>query len=136
MIHVSYTSCFMNPFKNCMKSLEVVLNTIFFCFQNFSKRFHEYIRAENPSLKIAWNYSKNHLSCFKYNIFYFQNFSKTLYQYIRYWLFHSNLYKQKYWEKVLKSYTKEPIFKDKKFEKELEKKFIELKDREVKIKKR
>ena len=38
-------------------------------FINFLKKICEYIRTGNSSRKIAWNYSKNHLSCFKYNIF-------------------------------------------------------------------
>ena len=43
----------MNRLKNCMKSLEFVLNTIFFVFVNVSKDFHEYVRTENMSYKIV-----------------------------------------------------------------------------------
>ena len=68
MSHISY-EFFMNCLKNPMKSLEFVLNTRLFCFH--SKKFHEYITMENLSYKIAWNYLKNLLNCFKYNIFCF-----------------------------------------------------------------
>ena len=52
MSHVIYIG-FMNRLKNCMKSLEFVLNTIFFVFVNFSKNFHEYVTTENMGYKIA-----------------------------------------------------------------------------------
>ena len=39
--------------RNCVKSLEFVLNTIFFVPKSFQKYFHEYVRTENLSHKIA-----------------------------------------------------------------------------------
>ena len=77
MSHVIYIG-FMNRLKNCMKSLEFVLNTIFFVFVNVSKDFHEYVRTENMSYKIVWNYSKNYLNCFRYNIFCFDKYFKKI----------------------------------------------------------
>ena len=66
-----------------LKSLEItqkidsiVLNTICFGFINFSKNFREYIKIENLGSKIVGNYSKNHFSCFKYNIFCLHEFFK------------------------------------------------------------
>ena len=38
---------------------------------------------ENSSYKMVWKYSKNHLNCFKCNIFCPQNFSKHFREYIR-----------------------------------------------------
>ena len=60
-------------FKNCVKLLEFVLNTIilfsnysWIVFIVFSKSFREYNKTtENPSYKITWNYSKRCLICFK-----------------------------------------------------------------------
>ena len=44
--------------KITQKITWTVLNTIFSLFINFSKYFHDYIRTENPSYKISWNYPK------------------------------------------------------------------------------
>ena len=44
--------------KITQKITWTVLNTIFSLFINFSKCFHDYIRTENPSYKISWNYPK------------------------------------------------------------------------------
>ena len=85
--------------QNCLRLLKKsVKYNIFLVFINFVKNFHEYIRTENPSYRIVWNYSKNHsktisfcfhkffkkcswinysknhLNCFKYNIFCFHKF--------------------------------------------------------------
>ena len=38
---------------------------------------------KHPSYKIVLNYTKNHLNCFKYNIFCSQIFSKHFHEYIR-----------------------------------------------------
>ena len=62
--------------RNCVKSLEFVLNTIFFVPKSFQKYFHEYVRTENLSHKIAWNYLKN-------SWIVFINFSKDFCEYIR-----------------------------------------------------
>ena len=104
-----------------MKSLEFGLKLIFSVFKNFSKIFPEYIRAENRNCKIAWNHSKTYLNCFK----------KIL------WIYmdgKSKLQKRKYWEKIPKQYVKKQVLKVKNSRLELEKDFIELKDRESKDK--
>ena len=45
-------------FEITQKITWIGLNTIHSVFINVSKKFDEYIRTENPSYKIAWNYSK------------------------------------------------------------------------------
>ena len=42
------------------------LKVTWIVFINFSKNFLEYIRMENLSHKVAWNYSKNQLNCFRF----------------------------------------------------------------------
>ena len=82
------------------------------------------------SLEIAWNHSKNYLSCFKYNIFVLKNFSKSFHEYIR---IENTNYKNenietKYLSKMRKNYflnvTNSLL--------ELEKDLIELEDRDLK----
>ena len=58
----------MTHLKNCMKSLEFVLNTIFF------KRFSWMYKNRKFELQNSLELLKNHLNCFKYNIFSFQKF--------------------------------------------------------------
>ena len=102
-----------------MRSLEFGLQLIFSVFKNFSKTFPEYIRMENRSCKIAWNHSKTYLNCFKKNLWIYMDGK-------------SKLQKRKYWEKIPKQYVKKQVLKVKNSHLELEKDFIELKDRESK----
>ena len=61
------------------------------------------------SLEIAWNYSKNYLNCFKYNIFVFKNISKNFGEYI---MMENSNYKSKIIEtKYLKNMQKNQYLK-------------------------
>ena len=57
--NMSYELC--KSYEYFYESLEIVwiyFKYNIFCYQVFSKRFHERMRMENPSYKIAWNHSK------------------------------------------------------------------------------
>ena len=115
-----------------MKSLEFALHIIFSVFKNFSKDFHEYIRMDNPSYKMALNHSK--INSVVLNIIFsvFKNFSKIFCKYTR---MENPSYKNKNIErKYLNNMWKSQFLKVKNSLLELQKYFIELKDREIKLK--
>ena len=115
-----------------MKSLEFALHIIFYVFKNFSKDFHEYIRMDNPSYKMAWNHSK--INSVVLNIIFsvLKNFSKIFCKYTR---MENPSYKNKNIErKYLNNMWKSQFLKVKNSLLELQKYFIELKDREIKLK--
>ena len=72
-------------------------------YVNYMNLLHLMLMNPLKSIEIAWNNSKNYLNYFKHNIFVFKNFKKFFKLIYNDW---------KYWDKILKHYVKEPIFKD------------------------
>ena len=124
--------------KNCLKLLKKIAWNCFKCnifsFHNFPKNVRKYIRMENPSYKFVWNYSKNHLNCFKYNnIFFFKFFKKFSWIYKDGKLNYKNEnIEGKSWKICKITNLKANKTKAKSSLLELEKDFKELEDKELK----
>ena len=82
------------------------------------------------SLEIAWNHSKNHFNCLRYNIFVFKNFFKNSWEYIR--MENSNYKNENSETKYLNNMRKDQFLKVKNSLLKLVKDFIEFKDRKLK----
>ena len=67
---------FTHPKKSFHSLINKLWNVSYICymdhlnyFHKFSKKFSWIYKNGNPSNKKAWNYLKNYLNCFEYNIF-------------------------------------------------------------------